>query len=75
MTQDEGWRLLRIGRRLERLQFVARLLAQHLASAAATHQSHVEWLLDACDSLSIYRPRYVVAPRLGSDAGSADPRR
>jgi uncharacterized alpha-E superfamily protein len=66
MTHDEGFRLLRIGRRLERLQFVSRLLAQHLASAAATRQSQVEWLLDVCHSISIYRGRYFVAPRLGS---------
>src|SRR3954471_10167484 len=65
MTQDEGWRLLRIGRRLERLQFAAGLLAQHLASSWATRQPHVEWLLEAYDSHRIYRSRYVVAPRLG----------
>jgi uncharacterized alpha-E superfamily protein len=65
MTQDVGWRLLRIGRRLERLQFVARLLARHLASEQAPQQGHVEWLLTACDSLRIYRPRYVASPRLG----------
>lgn len=65
MTQDEGWRLLRVGRRLERLQFAAGLLAQHLASGWATRQSHVEWLLEAYDSHRIYRSRYVVAPRLG----------
>jgi uncharacterized alpha-E superfamily protein len=65
MTQDEGWRLLRVGRRLERLQFAAGLLAQHLASSWATRGSHVEWLLEAYDSNRIYRSRYVVAPRLG----------
>ncbi len=65
MTQDAGWRLLRIGRRLERLQFLARLLARHLTSDSATQQSHIEWLLEACDSLRVYRPRYAVAPRLG----------
>jgi uncharacterized alpha-E superfamily protein len=65
MTQDEGWRLLRVGRRLERLQFAAGLLARHLASEWATRQSHVEWLLEAYDSTRIYRSRYVVAPRLG----------
>jgi len=65
MTQDEGWRLLRVGRRLERLQFAAGLLAQHLASEWATRQAHVEWLLEAYDSTRIYRSRYVVAPRLG----------
>src|SRR3569833_4339600 len=65
MTQDEGSRLLRVGRRLERLQFAAGLLARHLASNWATRQSHVEWLLEAYDSNRIYRARYVVAPRLG----------
>jgi uncharacterized circularly permuted ATP-grasp superfamily protein/uncharacterized alpha-E superfamily protein len=65
MTQDAGWRLLRIGRRLERLQFIARLLARHLSADTAKQHGHVEWLLTACDSLRIYRPRYVAAPRLG----------
>jgi uncharacterized alpha-E superfamily protein len=66
MTHDEGWRLLRIGRRVERLQFTAGLLAQHLIATSATRQGQVEWLLDACHSISIYRSRYFVAPRLGS---------
>ncbi|HKT74235.1 MAG TPA: circularly permuted type 2 ATP-grasp protein [Steroidobacteraceae bacterium] len=65
MTQDEGWRLLRVGRRLERLQFAATLLAQHLASDTAIRQEHIEWLLEAYDSVRVYRSRYVVAPRLG----------
>ena len=64
MTQDPGWRLLRIGRRLERLQLVARLLAKLLASPSARQPAQVEWLLTACDSLRIYRPRYMAAPRL-----------
>jgi uncharacterized alpha-E superfamily protein len=66
MTHDEGWRLLRIGRRVERLQFTAGLLAQHLIATSATRQGQVEWLLDVCHSISIYRSRYFVAPRLGS---------
>ena len=65
MTQDEGWRMLSIGRRIERLQFSTRLLARHLAAETATQQAHVEWLLEACDGLRVYRPRYAVAPRLG----------
>ena len=65
MTQDAGWRLLRIGRRLERLQFGAELLAQHLTTEAATRQRHVEWLLEAYDSMRIYRSRYTVTPQLG----------
>jgi uncharacterized alpha-E superfamily protein len=65
MTHDEGWRLMRIGRRLERLQFLSALLAQYLETPKAARSSGVEWLLEACDSLVIYRARYVAAPRLG----------
>ncbi|HEX2675789.1 MAG TPA: circularly permuted type 2 ATP-grasp protein, partial [Polyangiales bacterium] len=65
MTHDEGWRLMRIGRRLERLQFLSGLLAQYLEMAKPARSSGVEWLLEACDSLVIYRARYVAAPRLG----------
>jgi uncharacterized circularly permuted ATP-grasp superfamily protein/uncharacterized alpha-E superfamily protein len=65
MTHDEGWRLMRVGRRLERLQFVAGLLSEHLLSVRPSGQGQVEWLLEACDSISVYRARYAVAPRLG----------
>jgi uncharacterized alpha-E superfamily protein len=65
MTQDAGWRLLRIGRRLERLQFGADLLAHFVTSDAAARHRHVEWLLEAYDSLRIYRSRYAVTPQLG----------
>ncbi|HEX4023267.1 MAG TPA: circularly permuted type 2 ATP-grasp protein [Steroidobacteraceae bacterium] len=65
MRQDEGWRLLSIGRRIERLQFSTRLLSRYLAAETAARQGHVEWLLEACDSLRVYRPRYAAAPRLG----------
>jgi uncharacterized alpha-E superfamily protein len=65
MTHDEGWRLMRIGRRLERLQFFAGLLARYLESSKPIRSNQVEWLLEACDSLVIYRSRYVAAPRLG----------
>ena len=64
MTHDEGWRLMRVGRRLERLQFLSTLLAQHLESPKPASSNYVEWLLEACDSLIIYRSRYVASPRL-----------
>ena len=64
MTHDEGWRLMRLGRRLERLQFLTRLLASHLLLDRAAQPNQVEWLLETCDSLVAYRSRYVSAPRL-----------
>jgi uncharacterized circularly permuted ATP-grasp superfamily protein/uncharacterized alpha-E superfamily protein len=65
MTHDEGWRLMRVGRRLERLQFLAVLVAQYLESPKPAQHNHVEWLLETCDSLIVYRSRYIAAPRLG----------
>lgn len=64
MMQDEGWRLMRLGRRIERLQFVAGILAHQLESPHATRPETVEWLLDVCDSAPIYRARYLGAARL-----------
>ncbi len=66
MTQDDGWQLMMVGRRLERLQFLAELLAQRLHSGEAPHQGELEWLLDIGDSTITYRTRYLSAPRLAS---------
>jgi uncharacterized circularly permuted ATP-grasp superfamily protein/uncharacterized alpha-E superfamily protein len=64
MTQDDGWRLMMLGRRLERLRFLAELLGERLASGATPSQAELEWLLDIGDSTITYRTRYLAAPRL-----------
>ncbi len=64
MMHDEGWRLMRLGRRIERMQFVAGILARQMAGGHATRPETVEWLLEVCDSSPISRARYVGAPRL-----------
>jgi uncharacterized alpha-E superfamily protein len=64
MMHDEGWRLMRLGRRIERLQFVAGILVSQLRSPHATRPEAVEWLLDVCDSTPIYRARNAGSPRL-----------
>jgi uncharacterized alpha-E superfamily protein len=66
MTQDDGWRLMMLGRRVERLQFLAELLAHRLESGATPSQSELEWLLDIGDSTITYRTRYLASPLLGS---------
>jgi uncharacterized circularly permuted ATP-grasp superfamily protein/uncharacterized alpha-E superfamily protein len=66
MTQDDGWRLMMLGRRLERMQFLAELLGQSLKSGATPTQSELEWLLDIGDSTITYRTRYLASPLLGS---------
>jgi uncharacterized circularly permuted ATP-grasp superfamily protein/uncharacterized alpha-E superfamily protein len=64
MMHDEGWRVMRLGRRIERMQFVAGILVRQLESPQATRPETVEWLLEVCDSTPIYRARYFGTPRL-----------
>jgi uncharacterized circularly permuted ATP-grasp superfamily protein/uncharacterized alpha-E superfamily protein len=64
MMHDEGWRLMRLGRRLERMQFVANILQRQLLGKHATRAETVEWLLDVCDSMPIYRARFLGVARL-----------
>jgi uncharacterized alpha-E superfamily protein len=64
MTQDDGWRLLMLGRRLERLHFLAMLLSDRLAPGTPVRQGELEWLLDAGGVSITYRTRYVSAPTL-----------
>ncbi|MGA2777575.1 MAG: circularly permuted type 2 ATP-grasp protein [Steroidobacteraceae bacterium] len=66
MTQDDGWRLMMLGRRLERLQFLAELLAQRLAGGSTPSQAELEWLLDIGDSTITYRTRYLASPQLAA---------
>jgi uncharacterized alpha-E superfamily protein len=61
MTQDDGWRLMMIARRLERLQFLSRLIALRLESATVL-RSELEWLLEIGDSAITYRTRHHAAP-------------
>jgi len=64
MMQDDGWRLLMMGRRLERVQFLAGLLADRLSSEAPPHQAELEWLLDVGGVSISYRTRYAATPQL-----------
>ena len=66
MTQDDGWRLMMVGRRLERLRFMAELLSLRLQSGETPPQGELEWLLDIGDRTITYRTRYLAAPRLSS---------
>ena len=64
MTQDDGWRLLMLGRRLERIQFLAGLLAERLEPGEPLAQGELEWLLDVGGVSITYRTRYVATPQL-----------
>lgn len=64
MTQDDGWRLLTLGRRVERVQFLATLLSLRLAVPAAPSRSELEWWLDITGSTIAYRTQYLEQARL-----------
>jgi uncharacterized circularly permuted ATP-grasp superfamily protein/uncharacterized alpha-E superfamily protein len=62
MTQDDGWRLMMVGRRLERLQFLAELISRRLVGAATPLRQELEWILEIGDSAITYRTRYRAPP-------------
>ncbi len=64
MTQDNSWRFLMMGRRLERLQFLADMIAQLLEKPVAIEQTGLEWLLELADSTITYRSRYLSSAQL-----------
>ena len=64
MTRDDGWRFLMIGRRLERLQFTADVLASVLTRNPSPDAATLEWLLELADSIITYRMRYLSSPQL-----------
>lgn len=59
MTRDDGWRLLSVGRRLERLAF--QCLTLRIAFREGLH-SGLGWLLELADSTVTYRSRYLARP-------------
>jgi uncharacterized circularly permuted ATP-grasp superfamily protein/uncharacterized alpha-E superfamily protein len=62
MIQDDAWRLMMLGRRVERLFFLTTLLAQSL-SDAGSNRGELEWLLEIMGSTIAYRTRYLDRPR------------
>ena len=76
MMHDEGWRVMRLGRRIERMQFVASILMRSSTSPHA-HPSRGRGMAartSATARLSTAR-RYLGAPRLVADAEPAAVRR
>ncbi len=65
MTQDDGWRMLMLGRRLERVLFLCELLEQLVSAGPDTAQRLLGWALEVCSSSITYRTRHVTHPQLG----------
>jgi len=64
MTQDNSWRFLMIGRRIERLQFLSEVCAQVLEQPGANSRARLAWLLEVADSTLTYRNRYLSSAQL-----------
>ena len=58
MTRDDGWRLLSIGRHVERLAFLAGALARALELGTLDSDGGFEALLDLFDSTITFRAQY-----------------
>ncbi|MCY7306897.1 MAG: circularly permuted type 2 ATP-grasp protein [Rhodoferax sp.] len=58
MTRDDGWRLLSIGRHIERLNFHARSLALGLEADALRHEAGFEAMVALFDSTITFRARF-----------------
>ncbi len=58
MTRDHGWRLLTVGRLLERLQGVALRMEVFIEEQALATVTGIEVLLELFDSLITFRARY-----------------
>jgi uncharacterized alpha-E superfamily protein len=61
MTRGHGWRLLDIGRRLERALQITGLLQSGLVKPPADERARLELLLGAADSSITYRSRYLTS--------------
>ena len=72
MTQDDGWRMLMLGRRLERMQFLAEpAVGAARRRGAPMRQAELEWLLDVGGVSITYRTRYVSDAAAGAGAAVA----
>ena len=58
MTRDDGWRLLSIGRQIERLSFHADVLAECFAQGLALTEDGFSLLLGVFDSTITYRAQF-----------------
>jgi uncharacterized alpha-E superfamily protein len=65
MTQDDGWRMLMLGRRLERVLFVCELLERLVSEGPDAAQRLLGWALEVCSSSITYHTRHVMHPQLG----------
>lgn len=64
MTRDDAWRFLAMGRRLERMAFIASVVAQVLALPEEQREAALGALLEIGNIIITYRARYQRQPEL-----------
>jgi uncharacterized circularly permuted ATP-grasp superfamily protein/uncharacterized alpha-E superfamily protein len=64
MTRDDAWRFLAVGRRLERMAFMASVVAQVLARPEGEREAALGALLEIGNIIITYRARYQRQPEL-----------
>jgi uncharacterized circularly permuted ATP-grasp superfamily protein/uncharacterized alpha-E superfamily protein len=66
MTRGYGWRLLDMGRRIERARFTIRVLRELTVRADRDHPGVLGLQLELADSLITYRARYRAEPQVAA---------
>jgi len=64
MTRGYGWRLLDMGRRIERARYTIRVLRELMVRADRDHPGVLGLQLDLADSVITYRSRYRAEPQI-----------
>lgn len=64
MTRGYGWRLLDMGRRIERARFIIRVMRELTVRADRDHPGVMGLQLELADSLITYRSRYRAEPQI-----------
>jgi uncharacterized alpha-E superfamily protein len=64
MTRGYGWRLLDMGRRIERARFIIRVMRELTVRADRDHPGVLGLQLELADSLITYRSRYRAEPQI-----------
>jgi uncharacterized circularly permuted ATP-grasp superfamily protein/uncharacterized alpha-E superfamily protein len=64
MTRGDGWRFLDMGRRIERMRAIARLVQQLAVRGDPEHDGSLELLLELADSRMTFLNRYHSPPQL-----------
>ena len=64
MTRSIGWRLLDMGRRIERGSHMTKLLREIVVRGQPDEEGGLDLLLELGDSFMTYRSRYLTTPRL-----------